>query len=675
MQLVRRTRWAAASMIAAAVFPAVATAGPTGGALAPQFVLEVQVVDVAGIPTDAAAVALNITVTGAAGAGFLTVFPCGEPEPDTSNLNYVAGVDVPNAVISKVGPDGTVCISTSAITDVIVDISGYFPAGSAFRTIPNPERILDTRNAVGTPKAKVGAGRTLSLTIGGVRSTPASASAAVLNMAVVDAQVAGFATVYPCGQPIPDASNLNFAAGQTIPNLVISRVGDGGKVCVTTTAEIDVLADVAAYFPAGASGYTPILNPTRILDTRNGVGAPKGPAAANVELGFQARAIAGVPATATAVVLNVTATGASSNGFTTVYPCGAAVPETSSLNFRARTDVPNLVIAGVGVLDGVCTRSSTPVHLIADVAGYFEGSATYVPLTTPYRAADTRQDAELRCNLAVSKFNFASPEFATRPTSFAVLDMKTGLWNPPSVMMYPDTPNTAVTLRQDCKGYVAVVKSQTPGFTLDIIEIEPGRGTVLGHSSLVPGTDLLLETLDDGAVLRLESTGVFNARTGQQYVFFESSASLRRFGVFASFTPLGASEDGIAAYWMVPGLGLTTPLLPGVIYWDIATGEPLNESPLPGSAQSRLSPTATYLASPNPSLRRGTGVVVTTPDGEYVASLGEGIGGPSYSAFQWIGVGSMLVCSGLDGRLSSYRWDIFGSLTLIVNGECLVEAG
>ena len=100
---------------------------------------------------------------------------------------------------------------------------------------------------------------------------PAGVDAVVLNVTAVSARSAGFATVYPCGLARPEASNLNFVAGQTVPNLVIARPGVGGKVCVFSDTTIDVLADVSGFFPAG-SGFTAIENPSRILDTRNGIG-------------------------------------------------------------------------------------------------------------------------------------------------------------------------------------------------------------------------------------------------------------------------------------------------------------------------------------------------------------------------------------------------------------------
>jgi len=174
-------------------------------------------------------------------------------------------------VIARPGVGGKVCIYSSAAIDVLGDVSGFFPAGSGFTAISNPTRVLDTRNGVGAPAARLAAGSTLELRVAGVAGVPSDAAAVVLNMTAVNAFAPGFATVYPCGQSRPEASNLNYAAAQTIPNLVIARPGVGGKVCIYSSAAIDVLGDVSGFFPAG-SGFTAISNPTRVLDTRNRIG-------------------------------------------------------------------------------------------------------------------------------------------------------------------------------------------------------------------------------------------------------------------------------------------------------------------------------------------------------------------------------------------------------------------
>ena len=73
-------------------------------------------------------VVLNVTAVSPSGDGYLTVFPCGENQPNTSNVNYVAGQTVPNAVIAKVGAGGAVCLYTYADTEIIVDVAASFNA-------------------------------------------------------------------------------------------------------------------------------------------------------------------------------------------------------------------------------------------------------------------------------------------------------------------------------------------------------------------------------------------------------------------------------------------------------------------------------------------------------------------------------------------------------------------
>jgi len=89
-------------------------------------VTEVVVAGRAGVPADASAAVLNVTVTGPDAPGYVTVYPCGTAPPTASNLNYVAGLTVPNAVITKIGTGGKICIFTQAATDLVVDVDGYF---------------------------------------------------------------------------------------------------------------------------------------------------------------------------------------------------------------------------------------------------------------------------------------------------------------------------------------------------------------------------------------------------------------------------------------------------------------------------------------------------------------------------------------------------------------------
>ena len=97
-----------------------------------------------GVPADADAVMLNVTAVAPAGGGYVTVFPCGSPRPEASNLNFAPGDFVANAVLAKVGANGEVCIYTSAATDLVVDVNGYVPAGGSTHAV-DPRRLLETR--------------------------------------------------------------------------------------------------------------------------------------------------------------------------------------------------------------------------------------------------------------------------------------------------------------------------------------------------------------------------------------------------------------------------------------------------------------------------------------------------------------------------------------------------
>jgi subtilisin family serine protease len=338
--------------------------------------LTLQVAGRGGVPVSGvSAVALNVTVVdGLANSfgGYVTVFPCGA-RPDASNLNFVSGQTVPNAVIAPLSASGTVCLYVYGTAHVLADVSGYVVAGFSPVT---PARLLDTRSGVGAPARRVGAldgsAAAVTLQVTGRGEVPASGVAAVaLNVTVVDGlanDFGGYVTVFPCGSR-PDASNLNFVSGQTVPNAVIAPVSPSGTVCLYVYGTAHVLVDVSGYFTAGFSPLTP----ARVVDTRSGgarVGALDG---SGVALEVQVTGAGGVPSSGvSAVALNVTVVDGSANafgGYVTVYPCGAR-PDASNLNFISGQTVPNAVIAPVSAAGTVCLYVYGTAHLLVDVSGH-----------------------------------------------------------------------------------------------------------------------------------------------------------------------------------------------------------------------------------------------------------------------------------------------------------------
>ena len=216
-------------------------------------VIEVQVGGRASIPGDAAAAVLNVTVTEAEAPGYVTVYPCGTQPPTASNLNYVGGQTIPNAVITKIGTGGKVCIFTQQATHLLADVNGYFPIGSSLVPLV-PARLLESRANGSTIDGQSqniglrGAASVTEVVVAGRGGVPTDATAVELNVTITESSAPGYATVYPCGAEPPTASNLNYGVGTTIANAVITKVGAGGKVCIFTQQATHLLADVNAYF-------------------------------------------------------------------------------------------------------------------------------------------------------------------------------------------------------------------------------------------------------------------------------------------------------------------------------------------------------------------------------------------------------------------------------------------
>ena len=351
--------------------------GIAAGRVGPEGTIQAKVTGVGGVPpTGVTAVALNVTVTNASGPGsYLTVWPTGSPRPLASNLNFDAGVSVPNLVIASVGTDGKVSVFNNRGTvDVVADVQGWYSnvqVGSSYVPV-NPARVLDTRNGTGAPAAQVGPGGTLQLDVTGVAGVPTTGvTAVVLNMTVDRATgPESYLTVWPSGAVRPTASNLNFTSGPPSTNLVVAQVGGDGNVAVyNNVGSTDVIADVAGWFgPSGGSTYFGI-SPTRILDTRQGAG----PVGHGATIDLAVAGAGGVPATGvTSVVLNVTATQPSAPaGYLTLFPAGTARPVASNLNFVAGETAPNLVVVRVQSGKVSIYNNAGSTHLVADVQGWF----------------------------------------------------------------------------------------------------------------------------------------------------------------------------------------------------------------------------------------------------------------------------------------------------------------
>lgn len=365
----------------------------TGGfsqPLGPGATYAVDVTGVGGVPdTGVSAVVVNVTGTSPSAATFLTIWPSGVERPEISNVNLRPRETRPNLATVAVGADGLVNLyNPFGAVHVIFDVVGFYssatgPAGARLHTT-ELARLFDTRTAQSPIGArKVGPDESFTVSLAG--HVPSGATAVVLNVTVTEPTAPSFLTVYPGDVPQPPtASNLNFLAGQTIPNLVTVRVAADGTIrFFNKFGQTHVLADVVGFYDLNRqtdSGRFIALAPSRQADTRD-FNEPLGPDGLGV---LELAGYGGVPSTgAGAVVLNVTITQPTEASFLTVFSDDECdLPLASNLNFRAGETAANLVLTPLSQMDSPdsCAVAlgavdfynlTGQVHVIADVFGYF----------------------------------------------------------------------------------------------------------------------------------------------------------------------------------------------------------------------------------------------------------------------------------------------------------------
>src|SRR5664279_4789364 len=180
---------------------------------------------------------------------------------------WVFGVVAAVAVSMTVGPAaGAVPIRPAAVVAAAVAVPGALVSVT-------PARVADSRvnqQIIGA----VPASGTATVQVTGHGGLPAvGVAAVVLNVTVVAPQAPGYVTVWPTGIARTNTSNLNFGAGQNIPNTMIVPVGVDGKISLFNGSfgSAHLLVDVTGYTVAGvpsAPGAVVPVTPARVADSR-----------------------------------------------------------------------------------------------------------------------------------------------------------------------------------------------------------------------------------------------------------------------------------------------------------------------------------------------------------------------------------------------------------------------
>lgn len=325
------------------------------------------------IPATAMAYSLNATVVPTARLGWITMWPAGATMPFVSTLNSYDGRVKANAAITAAGTGGAISVYATDVTQLILDINGYFvPLATSTSELQyytvSPCRVADTRSSGGTISA--GTSRSFPV-LSSPCGVPSTAVAYSMNVTALPRTTLSYLTTWATGQSQPNVSTLNAPTGKVTANAAIVSAGTGGDISVFVSNDSDVILDVNGYFaPPSTSGlsYYP-LTQCRSLDTRYGINK-RGPFQGMLMIPMRYDAVCATPAAVQAYVLNATVLPVNTLSYLTLWPDGASQPNVSTLNAYDGAITSNMAIVPnvYGVLDAYAPSST---QLVFDLSGYF----------------------------------------------------------------------------------------------------------------------------------------------------------------------------------------------------------------------------------------------------------------------------------------------------------------
>jgi len=343
---------------------------PSGG------VVTLKVAGVAGVPaTGTSAVLLSLTAEQPAKSGTIIAYPDGTTRPKVTDLSFSsAQAGSAQVVVPVLNGKIDLYNGSAGSTGLVAVLSGYFTTAGTHSLLKavGPNRILDTRTGLGAPKAQLGAGQTLQLTVDSAGGVPATGVTAVnLDVIVWNPSKTGALTAFADGTTRPAASQLAFAADQTTAGLISVPVVDG-KVDLYngSSGPVDLNADVTGYF-SGKGAKLQATGPARALDTRTGLGGAGVSVLAHSAADLSLNGLPGWLGTQREVVLSVTVLDASASGSLSVFPDGSAVPADPDLVFQAGKPVTvQTIIPLTGPTIDFYNDSDGTIQILADVQGY-----------------------------------------------------------------------------------------------------------------------------------------------------------------------------------------------------------------------------------------------------------------------------------------------------------------
>lgn len=344
----------------------------------------VQVTGVGNMPSSGAiAVSGTITAINPGANGTVKVNPNGVAS--AARLDYLSGDTTAGTFIAELDSNGRITVSTTAATDIAVDITGYYteaslaPSSNYWPT--DATRIASTTAHTGTCDGgtcnRLTASQTVTIDAAGVGDIPTDATAVVAAVTAISPGANGLLRVSPSGDA--SAGSVTYTSGWPASAVITAPIDANGRITISTTAATDVVVDVSGWYAPPTSNDTGTAMalmdaPTRIVDTTDGTGICDGDPCDTFSTSPVAVAIAGqddVPDTITAAVVNVTVLSPASNGWITADYNATGGAAAGFAVFTAGNDQSFTAVLPVAEDGTVTLQTTSAVDLTLDVIGTF----------------------------------------------------------------------------------------------------------------------------------------------------------------------------------------------------------------------------------------------------------------------------------------------------------------
>ena len=189
------------------------------------------------------AVTVEVIIDRAGGSGFLTIWSCSGPRPDTSYVNSSDNLPRSNQATVPVDNNGRICVYTSVDTDMVIDLVGVARPGlgAYYHAAAPASRIFDSRIGRGS----VAAGETIQLD---VRSIDPSTTGVQLNLTTTNTEATGYLTAWDCRTPRPGTSASNPMPRRDVAKASTVSLNETMRICIYSLTKTDIVVDIMGLF-------------------------------------------------------------------------------------------------------------------------------------------------------------------------------------------------------------------------------------------------------------------------------------------------------------------------------------------------------------------------------------------------------------------------------------------